>query len=186
MDAFSYLSVLLAVIVGLAITQVLQGYRSLALGRERVRWYARPLIWSGLILLVVIQHWWASFGLAERSDWSFVQFAAVLVQTALFYMMAALVLPDMPPDEPADLKRHYYREVPAFFGIAVAANLWNGLREYLLFGEPPLGFNLGFQLLFLALATTAIIVRRERVHEVLAGVMPVLFAAYIALLFAKL
>jgi hypothetical protein len=33
MDAFFYLSVLLAVIIGLAITQVLQGYRLLALGQ---------------------------------------------------------------------------------------------------------------------------------------------------------
>ena len=63
MDAFSYLSVLLSVILGLAIQQVLLGYRGLALSRERVRWYAPPLIWSGLVLLLVVQHWWSSFGL---------------------------------------------------------------------------------------------------------------------------
>ena len=33
MDAFSYLSVLLSIILGLAIAQVLQGYRALLLAR---------------------------------------------------------------------------------------------------------------------------------------------------------
>ena len=36
MNAFSYLSVLLSIILGLAITQVLQGYRSLLLAHGRV------------------------------------------------------------------------------------------------------------------------------------------------------
>ena len=42
MDAFSYLSVLLSVILGLAIQQVLLGYRGLALLRRRMTWYAPP------------------------------------------------------------------------------------------------------------------------------------------------
>jgi hypothetical protein len=43
-DAFSYLSVLLSIIIGLAITQVLQGYRALLLSRAHVKLYAPPLI----------------------------------------------------------------------------------------------------------------------------------------------
>ncbi len=186
MDAFSYLSVLLSVILGLAITQVLQGYRALALSRSRVRWYAPPLIWSGLILLLVTQHWWSSFGLASRSEWTFAAFGTVLVQTALLYMMAGLVLPDVPRDEATDLKDHYYRERPVFFGAGAAAILWNGVREFVLYGTPPQGLDLGFNALFLVLALTAMLSRRERLHELFAGLMVILFAAYIALLFAQL
>jgi len=186
MDAFSYLSVLLSVILGLAITQVLQGYRALALTRGSVRWYAPPLIWSGLILLIVVQHWWSSFGLASRSEWSFAAFATVLVQTALMYMMAGLVLPDFPRGEAIDLKDHYFRERPVFFGTGMAAILWNGVREYMLFGTPPERLDLGFNALFLLLALTAMLSRRERLHEIFAGLMVVLFATYIALLFARL
>ncbi len=186
MDAFSYLSVLLSVILGLAITQVLQGFRALALSRDRIRWYAPPLIWSGLILLLVVQHWWSSFGLASRTEWTFAAFATVLVQTAILYMMAGLVLPDMPRGEAVDLKDHYYRERPVFFGAGVVAILWNGVREYMLFGTPPQGLDLGFNALFLTLSLTAMLSRRERLHELLAGLMVFLFAAYIALLFAQL
>jgi hypothetical protein len=93
MDAFSYLSVSLAVIVGLAATQVPRGYRSLALARKQVRWYGLPL------------------------------------------------------PRPADL---------------------------------------GFQLIFLLLSLTAMVVRRQRFHEFLAVAMLFVLTAYIALLFARL
>ena len=93
MDAFSYLSVLTSIILGLGIQQVLQGYRALILSRKRVTFYAPPLIWSVLLLAMIAQHWWASFSLASRAEWSFGIFATVLVMTALIYMLAAIVLP---------------------------------------------------------------------------------------------
>ena len=186
MDAFSYLSVLLSVILGLAVQQILLGYRGLALSRRQVTWYAPPLIWSALILLMVAQHWWASFGLAGRADWSFAVFAAILVQTALFYMMAAIVLPDIPADQPTDLRMHYLREAPVFFGIAILTIAWSLFRSFMLDGEVPLGINLGFHLLFLAMSLFAAFSKRPRLHEAFAALMLVLFVVYIALLFARL
>jgi hypothetical protein len=187
MDAFSYLSVLLSVILGLAIQQVLLGYRALALARGNIRWYAPPLIWSALVILLVVQHWWAMFALATRTEWSFAQFGAALVQTALFYMMAAIVLPDVRQEGATDLREHYYREAPLFFGVSAAVLGWNLLvREYLLFGELPGTLNLSFQLFFLALSFTAMAVKRPRFHEIMSGVTIVLLTAYIALLFGRL
>ncbi len=186
MDAFSYLSVLLSVILGLAIQQVLLGYRGLALSRRHVTWYAPPLIWSVLILLMVAQHWWSSFGLAGRSDWSFALFAVILTQTALFYMMAAVVLPDVPADQPTDLRAHYYREAPIFFGIACATIAWSLFRSTMLDGEFPLGIDLGFHLLFFGMSLIACFSKRPRLHELYAISMIGLFVIYIALLFARL
>ncbi len=186
MDAFSYLSVLLSVILGLAIQQVLLGYRGLALSRQRVRWSPLPLIWSVLILLMVAQHWWSSFGLASHDDWSFALFATILIQTALFYMMAAVVLPDIPADQPTDLRDHYYRETPVLFGTGIATIGWSLFRGYMIDGELQQPVDVGFHLLFLAMATIACFSRRPRLHEVFAWSMLVLFVAYIALLFARL
>ena len=186
MDAFSYLSVLISIILGLAIQQVLQGYRALILSRRRIRFYAPPLIWSVLLMLMVAQHWWASFGLAGRSEWSFALFATILFQTILIYMMTAIVLPDIPADEPIDLKDHYFREAKAFFGLGAAVIGWSLFREYMLDGGLPQPLNLVFHGLFLAMSITAALVRRPRLHEAFALIMGVLFAAYIALLFARL
>lgn len=186
MDAFSYLSVLISVILGFAVQQVLLGYRALILSRRRIRFYLPALIWSVLLLGMVAQHWWASFSLAGRTEWSFALFATILVQTALIYMMTAIVLPDIPYDQPIDLKDHYYREVPAFFGIGAATILWSLFREYMLTGGLPAAANLVFHGLFLVAALVALATRRPRVHEALAVLMMGLFVVFVALLFARL
>lgn len=186
MDAFSYLSVLLSVILGLAIQQVLMGYRALALSRRNVRWYWPSIAWSGIILAMVAQHWWASFGLADRPAWSFAAFATILVQTALIYMMAALVLPDVPPKEEIDLKAHYYREAPVFFAVGSAVVAWSLLREAVLQGALPQPANLAFHGLFLMMSLTATLTRREWLHKAFAVAMSALFLLYIALLFSQL
>src|SRR6185312_14099462 len=85
-DAFSYLSVLLSIILGLAITQVLMGYRGLLLARGRVRFYGPAVLWSGLLLVITAQNWWSSFGLARHRDWTFLQFSVVLLQMVLLFM----------------------------------------------------------------------------------------------------
>ena len=186
MDAFSYLSVLISVILGLAITQVLQGYRILALARDRVRWYWPSIVWSLIAMTIAVQHWWSLFGLEGRSDWSFAAFAAILVHSALIYMIAALVLPDAAPDRPVDLKDHYVREVPAFFGTLITLALWSGIRELLVEGQFLRGANLLFHLLFLGIAIIAVISRRDWLHKTLTAVVAILFALYVFALFAWL
>jgi len=186
MDAFSYLAVMTSIILGLGIQQVLQGYRALILSRRRVNFYPLPLIWSVLLMAMVAQHWWASFDLADRADWTFAVFATILVQTGLMYMMAAIVLPDVPPDEPIDLRDHYYREAPAFFALGLATICWSVFREYMLEGRLLEPLNLVFHGVFIASAIVAMLVRKPRLHEGLAGLMVALFVTYIALLFARL
>jgi len=186
MDAFSYLSVLLSIIIGLAITQVLQGYRGLLLSRGRVRLYPPPLIWSGLLLVFAAQLWWASFGLADHAGWNFAAFSVILLQTILLYMMTALVLPDAPPDRPIDLRSHYYREARPFFGIAVAMLAVSLFKDWMIEGHLPEPVNVGFHAFFAGVSVIAAISRRPRVHELLAPAMIIFIVAYIGLLFARL
>src|ERR1700757_5035069 len=94
MDEFSYLSVLLSVILGLAVTQILKGFRGILLSRTRIRVYWPVIAWAALILLICCQNWWSMFGLRSRHDWTFGQFAIVLLQTILIYMVAGLIFPD--------------------------------------------------------------------------------------------
>jgi hypothetical protein len=54
MDEFSYLSVLISVILGLAVTQILKGFRGILLSRARVRIYW-PVIASAAFLLLIVR-----------------------------------------------------------------------------------------------------------------------------------
>src|SRR5215467_5169602 len=85
MDQFSYLSVLLSVILGLAVSQILKGFRGLLLSRTRIRIYWPVIAWAALVLLICFQNWWSMFGMRNRHDWTFQQFGIVLLQTILIY-----------------------------------------------------------------------------------------------------
>ena len=186
MDAFSYLSVLLSIILGLAITQVLQGYRGLLLSRARVRRYAPTLIWSVLMLVFATQAWWASFGLADHKGWTFASFSVLLLQMVLIYMMAGLVLPDMPAGEPIDLRAHYYRERRPFFSLALVMLCVSVGKDVMLDGHLPTPENLLFHAVFATAAIIAILTPRPRYHEMQAPAIGLLILVYIALLFARL
>lgn len=186
MDAFTYLSVLLSIILGLAITQVLAGYRALLLGRARVRLYWPSLVWSGTLLLIAVQSWWASFGLAAYRRWTFLAFAVVLLQTILLYMMTAVVFPDLPEREQIDLEAHYRRETTPFFLILLAMLAVSLSKDLLLAGHLPGPANLAFHGLFAALALTALAIRRDRMQAAVACAVALLTLSYIGLLFARL
>ena len=186
MDAFSYLSVMLSIILGLAITQVLQGYRGLLLSRSRVTLYAPTLMWSALMLVFATQSWWASFGLASHSGWTFTGFAVLLLQMALLYLMAGIVLPDIPPGESIDLEAHYFRERRPFFLLLIAMLAASVLKDFTIDGHLPSRENLVFHAIFASGAALSLATDNRRLHFWQAPVVMIFTATYIALLFARL
>ena len=185
-DAFNYLSVLLSIILGLAITQILKGLRGLALTRARVRVYWPTLVLAGLLLLITVQGWWASFGMREIRVWTFAMFAVVLLQTTLTYMLAALVLPDFFGEGAIDLREHYFAHRQLFFGLFVVTLLVSLSKDLVLSGHAPNRANVAFHCAFIVLTGTGALTAREGYHKTLAVVGVVGFAAYIALLFTQL
>jgi hypothetical protein len=186
MDEFSYLSVLLSIILGLAITQILKGFRGMLQSRDRVRPYWPALAWAVLLLVIYVQTWWAMFGLRSHHDWTFGAFAIVLLQTIVLYMLAGLVLPDFFGDQPVDLRANYYAHRGWFFGLAVLAGFVSIGKDFVLDGGLPEFRNLAFHIVFVATATVAAITRREWYHKVMVLVTACLFGCYITLLFAHL
>ena len=186
MDAFSYLSVLLSIILGLAITQVLQGYRALLLARGRVKLSASVLIWSILILLFAAQAWWASFDLRERTEWDFLSFAVILLQMILLYMLAALVFPDVGSGGMVDLEEHSDKHRRAFFGFLIAMLVTSVAKTVILDDRLPSPTNLGFHLLLTGIAIVGMIWRNHRLQLALAVGAVVGFLAYVGILFARL
>lgn len=186
MTAFEYLSVLLSIILGLAITQVLQGYRSLLLARANVRLYAPSLIWSGVILLFTTQAWWASFGLEDQREWRFETFLVIVLQMALIYMTAALVLPDVPDGAAIDLEMHYEAQRRPFFSCLLAVLVVSLLKDLMLSGSLPNRLNVAFHGLMAGVGVAGFLLRGRKSQLALAVSAALLFVAYIALLFARL
>ncbi len=186
MDEFSYLSVLLSIILGLAIAQVLQGFRGILQSRKRVVFYWPSLVWSVLLLLIFVQSWWAMFGLRTHTHWTFAAFGIVLLQTICLYMLAGLVLPDFAAGETIDLRENYFAHRGWFFGIAVANGVVSIVKDLVLSGLFPNRANLIFHAIFIGTCAVAAITARVWYHAILAATAIIMFVLYILLLFANL
>jgi hypothetical protein len=188
MDAFSYLSVLISIIVGLAVTQVLQGFRALMLARSRVRTYWPALVWAVLVLVIAVQEWWAMFDLGQRPAalWTFLDFGLVLLQTAPLYLMAGLILPDVDRERELDLREHYYAHHRWFFSLLVLLILIGASRMRVFVGAWPSPLDLGFQAFFLAASALGAWTTREWYHKLLAPLAFFGLGTYITMLFTHL
>jgi hypothetical protein len=185
-EAFSYLSVLISIVIGLAITQLLQGYRTILVARERVRFFGPTIGWGALLLMISVQMWWSMFGLWQHTDWTFLQFAVVLLQVVLLYMLAALVVPDVGSGEHVDLRTHYFAQAPWFFGFGLALLVVSILKDLIVTGGWPGGTNLAFHAVFFISWAVAASSRSEAYHRTLPWLMGLVFSVYILVLFAKL
>ena len=187
MDQFSYLSVLLSIILGLAITQVLKGFRGILLARSRVRMYWPVLFWAIGLLGICVQSWWTMFGLREVVEWTFAQFAVILLQTVFTYMLAGLVFPDFFGDETIELRSHYFAHAPWFFSLFIAVLITSLAKDLVISGHlPDDRVNVGFHLVFIAVFVIAVLTQREWFHKALSLVGFVVFGAYTLLLFSRL
>ena len=186
MDAFSYLSVLLSIVLGLGVTHVLTGLGRLIEARDRVRSYAPAVIWAGVILLLHVQTWWVMFGLRTHIGWTFGAFLMVLLQPAMLYLLAALVLPADPGGAVLDLRAYYHRHAPWFYGLAVLLLVQSIARDLVINGALPNRANLAAHVVFLALWSGGALVRRPAYHWFVAVATAVLFCVYVAALFAQL
>jgi hypothetical protein len=186
MEAFGHLSVLISIILGLAITQVLQGVRGVVLARKRIRMYWVPLGWAAVVLLACVQSWWAIYGLRGVRDWTFLEFAVVLLQVIASYMQAAFVLPDFTGDEPIDLRAHYYDHVRWFFGATILLFAASLMKDLTISGALPPTLNLSFHLALMGTSFIAMLTRREWYHRANVVVAGLGISAYIVILFMRL
>jgi hypothetical protein len=186
MDAFSYLSVLLSIILGLAITQVLMGFRGLMQSRRRTVAYWPAVAWAVLILVIAVQGWWSMFELRRHADWTFIEFATVLGQTIVEYLLAALVLPDFAPRETVDLRGHYYDHHRWFFGLLALLIVVSVAKSLVVYGHWPPPLDAAFHVAFLVMGATGAVTTNRRVHESLAVFGTLAIGSYIALLFTHL
>lgn len=186
MDAFSYLLVLVSIVVGLALAHLLAGFAAMARARARIAVYWPLAAQMLLLFLLQVQMWWAFFGLREVRRWSFPEFLVVLMQAVLVYLATAILVPEMRYDERIDLKECYYRESRWYFGALLLVVLDSFAKNLVLTGRFQNGIDLAGHIAFISLSAAGIATRREWVHKILAVAALLVFAAYIALLFIPL
>jgi hypothetical protein len=85
-----------------------------------------------------------------------------------------------------DLREHYHRQAPWFFGFFAATLMVSFVKEIVLQGHILEPVNLAFHVVLFAVSLLGMFSRREMVHRTLAVGGATGFGAYIALLFTRL
>ena len=139
MDAFSYLAVLLSIVLGLGLTQILTAAGRIIRQRGSIRVHWLPILWAAILFVIYLQVWWAMYGMRFRREGSFLAFAVALAQTALLYLMAAVVLPEQIDDEGSDLAIYFDRHHRWFFGLFLVTLTVSVAKDVVLDKEAPGG-----------------------------------------------
>ena len=168
-DPFSYLSVLISIILALGMTRVLAGVGEMLQARSRRRLYWVHAVWVVNLFLYLVVAWWIFYRWRNQQPWTFFLFIFVLISPTILYL-ASIVLfpPESSLDEFVNYKTHYYSNHRVFF-VLFAVFSPVDFVDTLLKGIPHL-FALGplyfiSSILFFAGLVIAAITRNERYHQ---------------------
>jgi hypothetical protein len=186
MDTFNFLSVLFSVVIGLAITEILQGFRRLILARRHVTIFWPALIWAGLMIVIVSQAWWGMFGMRSFREWNMAMYSIVVLQITLMYLSAGVVVPEVPKDGPLDMRAAYFRNSRWFFGLLAATVASTFLKDYITIGHISSSWNAYFLELYFTVSVIAAWTRRPWFHWLLAPVSVLAIVTYAFLLSYRL
>ncbi len=95
MSQLEYLIALVSIIVGLALADLAGSFRELVRPRRTVRWHWLPLTWAAIVLLILVQFWWTSFGILQEAVFGeAAAFLPYLMAFLVLYLACAFALPD--------------------------------------------------------------------------------------------
>ena len=183
MEVFSYLSVLVSIVLGLGIAHLLGSIIRLITNRRRMAFYWPSLVWVVNLLLIMLLVWWTDFSLtSHREGWTFAIFAFTMTLPALLYVTSGLILP--PGVE--HMERAYEENRQWFFSLLVIGILASFVQTFLVDGH--LTFNVDFSLKLMVAAITAppIFLSQGVVQKAVALATLAWTVSYILLLFSSL
>jgi hypothetical protein len=105
-----YVFVTISIILGLAITRLLNEAAALVRAQRRIRFHWSTALWALCILVFILQMWWVGWELRNYSDWTIVDFFVLVAGTVFIYGAAELALPvedyDVASDAELDFLNH--------------------------------------------------------------------------------
>jgi len=119
MGMFEYVVVLTGVVIGLALTHLMQGIARMIEQPDRVRVWWVHIGWVVYMFVNAVFWWWWEFRLRLIANWTFQLYAFVLGYAFLVYLICAVLVPS---DGAASqgYKHYFIARRRWFFGLLIA------------------------------------------------------------------
>lgn len=115
MGSFEYISVLISVLLGLAITHLVVGMVSMIQNRESTRLYWVHLLWVLNVITYITQWWWAFHYWEKLDSWSMSVFYLLFIYSLILTAIAGLLFPVH--GSVTDYRIFYYKQFRWFFTL---------------------------------------------------------------------
>jgi len=168
MEPFSYLSVLISIVLALGMTRVLAGLGEMLQARSQRRVYWVHAVWVLNLFLFLVMAWWIFYRWRVEQHWTFFLFVFVLISPTILYLCSMLLFPREGDEGVRDYKTHFYANHRAFFilwllflPVDIVDTLLKGVPHFLAQGPQYIISSV----LFAATTLTAAITRNERYHK---------------------
>ena len=119
---FEYLGVLIAVIMGLALTHLVRGLAKLIHMRRGVVLWWPHIVWTINIIIYVLAVWFGMFWWNGLHEWTFLEFFFITGYCTVVFLLASILYPPEMADG-LSCERHFFENKSWFFGIFIAATL---------------------------------------------------------------
>ena len=90
MTQHEYIFIAVSIILGLAITRLLHTAAMITRAHSRVIFHWSSAIWTGSIMLYILQLWWVGWGLRTIEQWTFPDFIILVFGSSCIYGAAEI------------------------------------------------------------------------------------------------
>lgn len=125
MTLFEFVTVMVSMILALCLGHLLRSASFLAKTEREIKWCLPYLLWSVVLFLSVINHWWSLWDLRDI-EWNYGSFLYILAAPILITFATGLLSPSQSKPGPVDLQAHYSRTRRTFSVVlaAYAGVMW--------------------------------------------------------------
>jgi len=133
MTMFEYLMVLVAIVLGLSLTQVLRGMSKLARSDSA---YITVTLWAIVLFYLHVQAWWALWDLNSTANWNQAYFTYIVLIPCAMFGATELLLP-MGTTPETNWREHFFSVRRWFFVMMIVVMLLATMLTWV-FADTPL------------------------------------------------
>ena len=183
MVAFSHLSMIAFVILGLSMVRLMINYSSLLAKNynddedDDVVFYWPHTAFSFITFFTIILFWWTSYPLRDleyfsNENWNLFTFILYLSVPFLFFMVTEVVAPQIETHrgKEVNLYEYYYDNHKVILGLAVALQVCLIGNLFVFFQGELFSLKVLGRLLMLAIMIPMVVSRNKKLHEIGMGI----------------
>ena len=181
MVAFSHLSMIAFVILGLSMVRLMINFSALLAknynddGDDDVIFYWPHTAFSFITFFTIILFWWTSYPLRDltyypNDGWNLFTFLLYLSVPFLFFMVSEVVAPQDHEGKAYDLQEYYYKNHKVILGLAWVLQVCLIGNLFVFFHGELLSLKVLGRFIMLAVMAPMVISDNKKVHEIGMGV----------------